>query len=116
MGLQHRLLLAAALTGILSAQTYDLVISGGRVLDPANNLDAIRSIGIRNGKIATVSAAPLRGARTIDARGLVVAPGFIDLHSHGQTAENYRFKARDGVTTALELEVGANPVDSWYRE
>jgi N-acyl-D-aspartate/D-glutamate deacylase len=52
----------------------------------------------------------------IDAKGLVVAPGFIDLHSHGQTDENYRFKAMDGVTTALELEVGVSPVAPWYAE
>src|SRR6202041_3804208 len=50
----------------------------------------------------------------IDATGLVITPGFIDLHSHGQDAENYRFKAMDGVTTALELEVGVWPVREWY--
>jgi N-acyl-D-aspartate/D-glutamate deacylase len=54
------------------------------------------------------------GRQTIDATGLVVAPGFIDLHSHGQTPENYRYKAMDGVTTALELEVGVSPVAAWY--
>ncbi|MDE3166782.1 MAG: amidohydrolase family protein [Acidobacteriota bacterium] len=106
----------AAFAGTLLAQPYDLAINGGRVLDPAANLDAVRSIGIRGGKIAAVSAAPLTAARSIDARGLVVAPGFIDLHSHGQTPENYRFKARDGVTTALEMEVGVSPVIPWYRE
>jgi N-acyl-D-aspartate/D-glutamate deacylase len=110
------LLLSGLAAGSLAAQTYDLVINNGRVLDPATNLDAVRSLGVRAGKIAAISTAPLNGTRTIDARGLVVAPGFIDLHSHGQTLENYRFKARDGVTTALELEVGANPVDAWYRE
>jgi N-acyl-D-aspartate/D-glutamate deacylase len=98
------------------AQTYDLVIANGRVLDPASNMDAVRHIGIRAGKVAAVSAAPLGGRATIDAKGLVVAPGFIDLHSHGQTAENYRFKARDGVTTALEMEVGVGPVAAWYAE
>jgi dihydroorotase len=51
---------------------------------------------------------------TIDARGLVVAPGFIDLHSHGQDSVNYGFLARDGVTTALELEIGTYPVAPWY--
>ena len=43
-----------------------------------------------------------------------MTPGFIDLHSHGQTPENYRYKAMDGVTTALELEVGVSPVSGWY--
>jgi N-acyl-D-aspartate/D-glutamate deacylase len=100
----------------LYGQTFDLVIANGRVLDPASNLDAVRHIGIRAGKIAAISTTPLGGHATIDASGLVVAPGFIDLHSHGQTPENYRFKARDGVTTALELEVGANPVAAWYAE
>ena len=106
----------ALAAGTLAAQSFDLVINNGRVLDPAANLDAVRSIGVRAGKIAAVSATPLTGKRSIDGRGLVVAPGFIDLHSHGQTPENYRFKARDGVTTALEMEVGASPVDSWYRD
>ena len=45
----------------------------------------------------------------------MAAPGFIDLHSHGQTPENYRYKAMDGVTTALELEVGVSPVGDWYK-
>src|SRR5437667_10254818 len=101
--------------GPLCAQTYDLVVAGGRVLDPASNLDAVRHIGIRAGKIAAVSATPLQGRETLDAAGLTVAPGFIDLHSHGQTPENYRFKAMDGVTTALELEVGVSPVGAWYK-
>src|ERR1017187_1198540 len=103
----------------LFAQTYDIAIANGRVLDPVSNLDAVRHIGIRGGKIAAVSTAPLASGTaltTIDAKGLVVAPGFIDLHSHGQTPKNYRFKARDGVTTALELEVGAHPVAGWYAQ
>ncbi len=96
------------------AQDFDLVIANGRVMDPASNLDAARNVGIRGARIAAISAAPLRGRSTIDARGLIVAPGFIDLHQHGQTEENYRFKARDGVTTALEMEVGVSPVAAWY--
>ena len=104
--------LAAPLLG----QPFELVINHGRVLDPATNLDAVRSIGIRGGKIVEISTTALTAARVIDAAGLTVSPGFIDLHSHGQTAENYRFKARDGVTTALEMEVGVNPVAAWYHE
>jgi len=98
----------------LSAQQYDLVIRNGRVIDPQSGLDAIRQLGISAGKIQAVSAAPLEGRAAIDATGLVVAPGFIDLHSHGQDAENYRAKAMDGVTTALELEVGVADVDAFY--
>ena len=99
----------------LLAQPYDLVIANGRLIDPASNLDGARYIGVRAGKIAAISASPLQGRETIDAKGLVVSPGFIDLHQHGQTPENYRFKALDGVTTALELEVGAAPVAAWNR-
>src|SRR5205814_2301915 len=109
-----RVFLSAAFAAALYAQPYDLVIARGRVMDPASGLDGERYVGVRNGKIAAISAARIAGKQTIDARGLVVAPGFIDLHSHGQTPENYRFKAKDGVTTALEMEVGVNPVREWY--
>jgi N-acyl-D-aspartate/D-glutamate deacylase len=105
-----------ALTSPAVAQQFDLVIVNGRVLDPESGLDAPRTIGIRAGKIAAVEPGPLKGKRTIDARGLVVAPGFIDLHRHGQDDDNYRHAALDGVTTALELEVGVGDVERWYRE
>ena len=98
----------------LFAQQYDLVVSGGRVMDPETNLDAIRNIGVTGNRIAAISTSPLRGRDVVDAKGLVVAPGFIDLHSHGQTPENYRLKAYDGVTTALELEIGVAPIPAWY--
>jgi len=99
-----------------SSAQFDIVLANGRVMDPESNLDAVRFIGIRNGKIAAISTRPLRGRTMIDAKGLVVAPGFIDLHSHGQDDENYRYKARDGVTTALEMEVGVSPVAAWYAQ
>jgi dihydroorotase len=85
-------------------------------MDPASGLDAVRNVGIRDGRIAAVSAGPLDGERTIDASGLVVAPGFVDLHEHGATPEAYRLMVRDGVTTALELEVGTDSVAAWYAE
>ena len=97
------------------AAPLDLVLAGGRVLDPATGLDAVRHVGIRGGRIATVTAARIPAARdTLDVRGLVIAPGFIDLHSHGQDSVNYAFLARDGVTTALEMEIGTYPVAPWY--
>jgi dihydroorotase len=95
---------------------YDRVILGGHVIDPASKLDGPRNIGLTGGRIAVITTRGLRGRDTIDARGLVVAPGFIDLHAHGQTAETYRFYALDGVTTALELELGTADVAAWYRE
>lgn len=97
-----------------NAAEFDIVLANGRVMDPESNTDAVRYVGIRGNKIAAISASPLRGRTVIDAKGLVIAPGFIDLHSHGQDDENYRYKARDGVTTALEMEVGVSPVAMWY--
>lgn len=96
--------------------TYDVVIANGRVMDPESGLDAVRNVGIRGGKIAAISSEALKGQQTIEAKGLVVAPGFVDLHQHGQDAQNYAAKAADGVTTALELEVGVADIDQWYGE
>jgi N-acyl-D-aspartate/D-glutamate deacylase len=92
----------------------DLVIVGGRVLDPETGLDAVRAVGIKDGRIASVSVAVPPARDTLNVTGLVVAPGFIDLHSHGQDSTNYRYLARDGVTTALELEIGTYPISPWY--
>jgi N-acyl-D-aspartate/D-glutamate deacylase len=97
-------------TPFLSAQQYDIILEGGRVMDPDTGLDAVRNVGIRDGKIARISATPLSGRRVIHAAGLVVAPGFIDLHQHGQELSSQRVKAFDGVTTALEMEIGAPDV------
>src|SRR5213595_1236535 len=94
---------------------YDRVILGGRVIDPATRRDAVRNIGLTGGRIAVITTHAIRGRDTVDARGLVVAPGFIDLHAHGQTPETYRFYALDGVTTTLELELGTSDVAGWYR-
>ncbi|HEV8497446.1 MAG TPA: amidohydrolase family protein, partial [Gemmatimonadaceae bacterium] len=108
------LLMTGARLGSAQRPSYDIVIANGRVIDPETRLDAVRFVGIRGGKIAAISATPLAGETTIDAKGLVVAPGFIDLHAHGQDDENYRVFALDGVTTALELEVGTEDVPAFY--
>jgi N-acyl-D-aspartate/D-glutamate deacylase len=100
----------------LHAQTYDIVLANGRVMNPADNLDAVRNVGINGDRIAAISNRTLSGKVVVNVKGLVVAPGFIDLHQHGQTPENYGFKARDGVTTALEMEAGVSPVPTWYLE
>lgn len=95
---------------------FDLVIVGGRVIDPESGLDAVRSVGLRAGSVVAVSDAELDGDQFLDARGHVVAPGFIDLHSHTQSLPGDRIQAFDGVTTALELELGMLPVGSWYEQ
>jgi len=83
-------------------------------MDPASGLDASRNVGIRGDRIATVTTGRIAGRDTIDARGLVVAPGFIDLHAHAQDEEADRFFVMDGVTTALEMELGVGPVAEFY--
>jgi N-acyl-D-aspartate/D-glutamate deacylase len=98
-----------------SAQTFDIVLAGGRVIDPASGLDAVRHVGLRGGTVAAISTTPLTGTTVVDVSGLVVAPGFVDPHAHAQSLEGNRFQARDGVTTALELESGALPTNDWYR-
>lgn len=95
---------------------YDLVILNGRVIDPESNLDAIRNVGIKEGSIQLITEKQIEGKTTINAQDLVVAPGFIDMHQHGQDQENYKYKVMDGVTTALELEMGTADIDTWYGE
>lgn len=92
------------------APQYDLVITGGRVIDPESGLDGLRNVGIVGDRIVAVSEEPLSGKAEIDAAGLVVAPGFIDLHAHGQNIPSQTYQVRDGVTTALELEGGIHPL------
>ncbi len=99
-----------------AAQQYDLVLEGGRVMDPETGLDAVRNVGIRDGKILRVSSEALSGRRVIHGNGLVVAPGFIDLHQHGQDLESQRVKALDGVTTALEMEIGVPDVARFLKD
>ena len=96
------------------AQDYDLVINNGRVMDPETGFDAVANVGVKAGMIASITTETLDGKRTIDATGHVVAPGFIDYHSHGQEPYAFRLYARDGVTTPLDLELGAHGVDDFY--
>src|ERR1700733_16229580 len=93
-----------------------LVITGGRVVDPASGMDASGDVAVLDGRIAAVGTGLGAAERVIDATGLVVAPGFIDLHAHGQSIPADRMQAFDGVTTTLDLEAGVLPVTSWYRQ
>ncbi|GAG48472.1 unnamed protein product, partial [marine sediment metagenome] len=90
---------------------YDMVITGGRVIDPETGLDAVRNVGIKGDKITTVTEDAIQGKETIDATGHVVCPGFIDMHHHNTGVPfGEKLALRDGVTTPLELEGGVYPV------
>lgn len=109
------ILLIGLITMPVQAKEFDLVISQGRVMDPETGLDAIRNVGIAGGQIKLITAEPISGKQNIDASNLVVAPGFIDVHSHTPTLLGQHMNLLDGVTTALDLEAGAYPI-SFYGE
>ena len=88
---------------------FPVVIRGGRVIDPGQGLDMSVDLAIEHARVAAIGPG-LRGRIVLDAAGCVVAPGFVDLHSHAQTVGAHRLQAFDGVTTTLELEAGALPV------
>ena len=114
----RRALLVAVLcaSAAVFAEPFELVIAHGRVIDPESGLDAVRNVGIRRGRIEVVSETPLEGREIIDARGLVVAPGFINLHWHGKDPHSDYYEAMDGVTSTFELEIGVADIDRWYDE
>ena len=115
-----RAALALTLTFFLfacsSPPSYDIVIANGRVMDPESGLDAVRHVGIQDGKIAVLSENKITGAEVLDAAGHVVSAGFIDLHRHGHSPENYRAQIHDGITSTLELEIGVEDIPGFYAE
>jgi len=111
------LLIALGLAGATrpaTAQDYDLVIRNGRVMDPETMLDAVRNVGVKDGRIAIITKDAITGSETIDATGLVVAPGFIDTHFHALDGLSIRLSALDGHTTGMDLEAGGLNIDEWY--
>jgi N-acyl-D-glutamate deacylase len=103
-----------AQTNAPSTTTYDIVLASGRVIDPETKLDAVRNVGINDGRISAISPEELKGQVVVDVAGLIVAPGFIDWHAHGQNTLADRVQAFDGVMTAMELEAGMLPIGRWY--
>jgi dihydroorotase len=93
---------------------YDIVLLDGRVIDPETKLDSIKNVGIIKNKIAAISSETLKGKQVINVKGLVVAPGFIDLHVHGRSNQEQEYQLHDGLTTALELEWGIENLKEWY--
>ena len=95
-------------------ETYDIVILNGRVMDPEMKFDAVRNVGIRDGRIITITENDISGADSVDATGYVVAPGFIDTHTHSSDKFSVRMSMMDGVTSGMDLELGALNIDAWY--
>ncbi len=95
---------------------YDIVLRNGRVIDPETGLDAVRNIGIKGNRIAEITSQELKGKEVLDVSGMVVSPGFIDIHAHGQTNKENEYQVHDGVTTALELEWGQPSLSKFLSE
>jgi len=110
------LLLVLSLTMPAMAADYDLVILNGRVMDPETMYDDIANVGIKGNKIVAITKDKIKGKQTINAKGLVVAPGFIDTHYHAVDPFGIRMALRDGVTTGMDLEAGATSIAEWYEK
>lgn len=97
------------------AATYDIVIMNGRVINPETKLDREGlNVAIQGGKIALVTDEPVKGKRVINAKGLVVAPGFIDNLSYDPNPLGVWNKIADGVTTNIAMHGGTANPDKWY--
>ena len=106
------------LSATAMAKDYDVVILGGRVMDPETLYDDIANVGIKDGRIAAITKKSISGKETVDASGHVVAPGFIDTHFHWQAALGYKIGLRDGLTSSMDIEEGCagTTLGAWYEE
>jgi cytosine/adenosine deaminase-related metal-dependent hydrolase len=93
----------------------DIVLRGGRVIDPESGLDAIQDVAVTEGEVTQIGDALPRARADLSVEGRVVTAGFVDLHSHVNDIAGFSLQALDGVTTALELEAGVAPVEAAYR-
>ncbi|UCH74488.1 MAG: hypothetical protein JSU82_01105, partial [Rhodospirillales bacterium] len=107
--------LACAAT-VAQAQTCDLAILNGRVMDPETNFDAVRNVCVKGGRIAAITENAITGKDEIDVSDHVVAPGFINTHSHSFAPFEQRLMAHDGTTTLLDIEVGVSNVPIFYEK
>ena len=111
------LILSVLAAPTLFAQDYDLVITGGRVIDPETLYDDVANVGIKDGRIAAITKEKISGRETIKAKGMVVAPGFIDTHFHFQMPIGYSLGLRDGLTSSMDFEMGCagSYMAEWYK-
>jgi N-acyl-D-aspartate/D-glutamate deacylase len=111
----RQLLLLAAVPSALLAQRADIAIVNGRVMDPASGLDAVRTVVIEGDRIVSITDGMVQADRVIDASGLVVAPGFVDILARIRPSpEPQRYKIKDGVTTVISMHGGPVDIDGWY--
>ncbi|MEV4050363.1 amidohydrolase family protein [Amycolatopsis sp. NPDC049688] len=93
------------------------LLRGGRVIDPGTGFDGVADVLLSDAGIEAVGPGlEADGTTEVDVSGLVVGPGFVDLHSHVHAIAGQRLQAMDGVTTALDLEAGLMPVERAYAE
>lgn len=107
-------ILASVIFSTACSAEYDIVINNGRVMDPETSFDGVRNVGVKDGRIVAITEDKITGVESIDATGLVVAPGFIDTEQHGLGPWGIKVNLRDGVTTQMDFEVGAANIDEWY--
>ena len=106
--------MTAGVSVSVQAQDFDVVILNGRVMDPETNFDGVRNVGIKDGKIVAITTDAIKGKETINAKGHVVAPGFIEGHQHGTDPFTRKVNLRDGLTTQMDFEAGAGDIAKWY--
>jgi len=108
--------MATAISSHVVAETYDVVISNGRVMDPETNFDGVRNVGVKDGQIVVITEDAISGKETIDASNHVVAPGFIEGHQHATDPFSRKVNLRDGLTTMMDFEAGARDIGKWYSD
>lgn len=100
-----------------SQEAFDLVIRNGRVMDPESGRDEIANVGIRGETVAVITTKPIRGRQEIDATGLIVAPGFIDILSSTKAdRETHIQKLSDGLTTTFGMHGGPLDPESYHKQ